>query len=227
MKHCLLAFLFPVITSSAEAQNTPSFSTNTDAIATSTAAAPTAKQQAGTKPAVRFGAKLGLNVSNTNFNRGFPKPATSIETTWKPGAVVGLFVQVPFSQKLSLQQEYLFSQMGGKVKSTGTEYRFNYLSLPVLLKYSLTPRFGIALGPQFDLLLQAKQKINGASTTITHDTEERSISATAGAEFYVLDNLSLNLRYLYGLNHVGLSQRSGNPTEFKYEMAQLSATVTF
>jgi len=178
------------------------------------------------KPKVRFGARLGANVTNTNFNQGFPRPAEPVATQWKTGVVGGFFWQIPLRKNLFLQQEYLFSQMGGAVKSTSTTYQLRYLSLPLLLQYRFVPKLALVAGPQFDLLLQAKQQVNGATTTITHDTEERSIGATAGLEFYLTNRLSLDARYMQGLNHVGIGQRS-SVQEFKHQMVQVAAVVRF
>ncbi|OUJ73806.1 hypothetical protein BXP70_12575 [Hymenobacter crusticola] len=178
------------------------------------------------KKAVRFGAKLGVNFANMNFNQGFPKPVTPIETTWKTGAVAGFFLQIPLLPKLSLQQEYLFSQLGAARTSTATTYRLRYLSLPLLLQYKVLPKLAFVAGPQFDLLLQATARTNGATTTITHDTEERSIGATAGLSFYITDHISLDARYLQGLNHIGIGQRS-DVLEFKHQMVQVAAAVRF
>lgn len=180
-----------------------------------------------TRPAkVQFGAKIGLNLSNTNFNRGFPAPAVPVETTWQPGFGVGFLVQVPVGRGFSLQQEYLFSQLGGKVSATGTAYTLRYLSLPLLLKYGISPRLAVLAGPQADLLIQANQQVSGTTTDITHDTEERSVGATAGLEYYLLPRLSLMARYVHGLNHIGLGQRSA-VTEFKFEAVQLSVDARF
>lgn len=175
---------------------------------------------------VRFGAKIGLNVSNTDFNRGVPAPVVPVGTKWKSGIAIGFLVQVPISKAFSLQQEYVFSQMGGEVTESGTAYKFSYLSLPVFLKYGFLSRFAVLAGPQFDLLIQAKQQVSGTTSDITHDTEERSIGAIVGLECYVLKNLSLTGRYMHGLNHIGIGQRS-DITEFMYESVQFAAEVKF
>ncbi|TPG61746.1 porin family protein [Hymenobacter nivis] len=176
---------------------------------------------------VRFGAKVGLNLSNTDFNRGFPAPAVPVETSWRPGFAAGFTLQVPVGQRgLSVQQEYLFSQLGGRVSATGTTYTLRYLSLPLLLKYGVSRRLAVLAGPQADLLIQANQQVGGTTTDITHDTEERSVGATAGLEYFLGPRLSVTARYVHGLNHVGLGQRSA-VTEFKFEAVQLSADVKF
>ncbi|WP_324672717.1 outer membrane beta-barrel protein [Hymenobacter sp. GOD-10R] len=185
-----------------------------------------ADEPPGEKAAVRFGARLGANITNTNFNQGFPKPVVSVETTWKAGVMAGFFWQIPLRKNLFLQQEYLFSQMGGAEKSTGTTYQLRYLSLPLLLQYKPLSKLAFVVGPQFDLLLQAKERTNGTTTTITHDTEERSFGATAGLEFYITNGFSLQARYMQGLNHIGIGQRS-DVQEFKHQMVQVATAIRF
>jgi opacity protein-like surface antigen len=180
----------------------------------------------GRKLPVRFGLRLGLNHSNTNFNQGEPKPTVPVETTWQTGFLVGALVQVDLANKLALQQEYLLVQQGGKVNNSNTQYRLRYLSLPLLLKYRVVPRLALVAGPQFDLLLDARQETAGQTTGITHDTEERGLGATAGLEVQLWRGLSLSARYLQGLNHVGIGQRSA-VQEFKWQSAQVAAEVRF
>lgn len=173
---------------------------------------------------VHFGASLGANLTHMNFNRGYPKPATPINTSWKPGIAVGALVQVPIYGRFSFQQEYLFSQMGSQLKDSGLIYRLAYLSLPTTLRVRVLPRLALLAGPQFDLLIKAQTENNNQTIDITHDTEERSVGTTAGLEYYLLPQLSLNARYLHGFNHVGIGQRSA-VQEFKYEMVQLVVSV--
>jgi opacity protein-like surface antigen len=175
---------------------------------------------------VRFGAKIGLNISNTDFNRGVPAPIVPVDTKWKPGIAVGFLIQIPISKALSLQQEYLFSQMGGEIKNSGTEYKFSYLSLPLFMKYRFLSRFAVFAGPQLDLLIQAKQQVSGTNSDITHDTEERSVGAVAGVEYHVLRNMSFTGHYMHGLNHIGIGQRS-DIMEFMYESVQFATEIKF
>lgn len=174
----------------------------------------------------RFGFRAGANFSHINFAKGSPPPTVPINTTWGAGITFGFLLLVPLSEKFFIQPEYMFSQMGGEVKSSKTVYKLNYFSMPVFLKYQLNERFSLMTGPQFDVLLNSKMKVNGSSTDITHDTEERSIGAVAGIEFQIIESLSLCARYMQGLNHIGLGQRS-NVQEFKYEMTQMTACVKF
>ncbi|MGI4744151.1 MAG: outer membrane beta-barrel protein [Janthinobacterium lividum] len=178
------------------------------------------------KSGVSFGAKLGVNYSNTNFNQGSPKPVVPVATTWKTGFAGGFWVRLPVHGKFAVQQEYLFSQLSGEISNGGPRYTLRYLSLPLLLRYALVPRVALVAGPQFDLLINSQQDSSGQKTTITHDTEERGIGATAGVEVSLLPNFSLNARYLQGLNHIGIGQRS-TVQEFKFQSVQVTLDARF
>ena len=174
----------------------------------------------------KFGFRAGANFCHFNFAKGSPPPATPIETSWEPGINLGFLMVVPITGQLFCQTEYLYSQMSGKIKGTKTAYHLDYFSLPVFLKYQLLEKFSLMAGPQFDLLIGAKKIDEGTSTNITHDTEERSISVTAGVEYQFTNSLGVAARYMHGLNHIGIGQRS-DVQEFKLESFQLSAFVKF
>lgn len=174
----------------------------------------------------RFGFKIGTNISHINFAKGSPPPTIPVPTSWEAGITFGFLMQVPLSGSLSIQPEYLFSQMGGNVKSSGVDYKLNYFSMPIFLRYKASKKFALLAGPQFDILVSAKKIASGSSTNITHDTEERSIGATAGIEYQIIEPLSLCARYMSGLNNIGFGQRS-NVQEFKYELVQFTVCVKF
>lgn len=174
----------------------------------------------------RFGFIAGTDISNMNFNGGFPMPSVRVESSWKSGVAFGFLLRIPLAKNLYLQPEYRYTQRRGTDKSIGMNYRVDYLSLPVLLTYNLSGRFALVAGPQPELLIQAKAFNSEVDSTITHDVEERSIGVTAGCNFQLYKSLALSSRYFLGLNHVGLGQRS-NVKEFKYQAVSLSLEVDF
>ncbi|MEP7143931.1 MAG: porin family protein [Ferruginibacter sp.] len=174
----------------------------------------------------RFGIKAGVNFSHINFAKGVPPPVVPIETSWGAGINIGFLMLVHITGDLYFQPEYAYSQMSGQVKSSNTVYKLNYFSIPIFLKYQLQEKIFLVAGPQFDLLVNAKKSVNGISANITHDTEERSVAVTAGIEYQLTETFSVVARYMHGLNHIGLGQRS-DIQEFKYEMVQLMVCVKF
>ncbi len=178
------------------------------------------------QPAVKFGLKAGLNYSNMNFNKGFPAPEVPIKSSWKPGFVFGVLMEVPLYENFYIQPEYLFSQLEGGNTQSGVNYSMSYLSLPVLFKYKITSALALLAGPQFDLLIKAEQQGGSGDSNITHDTEERSIAAAAAIELNVFESLGFTAGFMHGFNHIGIGQRSA-VKEFKYESATITATYKF
>lgn len=171
----------------------------------------------------RFGTRIGANVSHINFAKG--APPSDIRTTWEPGVVVGVYIAVPLTKKLSLQPEYLFSQMNSAIDENDFLFKLSYLSMPIFLKYKVTQKLVLMAGPQFDLLINARSNSN-SKQDLTHDIEERNIAATIGMEFALWKTLAIGGRYMHGINHIAFRQ-SGVVREFKFEMVQISGSFSF
>ena len=174
----------------------------------------------------KFGVVAGANFSHMNFNKGVPRPPEHVKTNWKPGVFFGFTLQVPVTDNLSIQPQYLFSRLGGEVGDSGIDYQLNYFSMPVFLRYQFSPRVAVMAGPQLDLLINAKKDSSGRSYNITHDTEERSFGVVAGVDIGIWNALGVNLRFMQGLNHIGIGQRS-ELKEFKYELLQAGMSFRF
>ncbi len=174
----------------------------------------------------KFGVKAGINYSLMNFNKAFLPPDPSVKNTWKPGFSLGALLQLPLNRSLTFQPEYIFTQMRGEDDRIKTAYTISYLTLPLILKIAVANSIAIIAGPQFDLLISAKEKNNGSVTTITHDTEERNISGIAGLEVELSDSFFFDARYLQGFNHIGLGQRTATK-EFKWAGVSLAVGIHF
>jgi hypothetical protein len=173
-----------------------------------------------------FGFQAGIQISNMNFNLGSTAPDTTIAASWKVGFNFGFILSVPLSEKFTLQPEYSFARRYGTDNSVGIDYRLDYLSMPVLVKYQISDQFALVAGPQLELLINAQSTENGEDADITHDVEERSIGIVGGLEFNVNETFFLTARYMQGLNHIGIYQRT-NVKEFKYELASFTAGFRF
>jgi hypothetical protein len=175
----------------------------------------------------RFGFQAGADISNMNFKLGSTATVNTLQSSWKPGFTFGFTIQVPLSEKLTLQPEYSFTSRYGTDNSTGIDYRLDYLSMPLLLKYLATKKFVFFAGPQLELLINAQSTNKGEKTDITHVVEERSIGIVCGLEFDITGTFFISGRYFQGFNNIGIYQRSGDVKEFKYQLASLTAGIRF
>ena len=174
-----------------------------------------------------FGFQAGVNISNMNFNLGSTAPDTTIKAAWKPGFTFGFILQIPLSEKFSLQPEYSFTRRSGTNNGIEIDYRLDYLSMPLLLKYLMSKRFAFFAGPQFELLVNAQSINKGEKVDITHVVEERSIGIVGGLDVNISNVYFISGRYFQGFNNIGIYQRSSDVKEFKYQLVSLTAGVRF
>ena len=174
---------------------------------------------------VKFGVRAGANFSHMDFSKGSPPPEIPIITNWKPGIVAGFVVIIPLTERLFFQPEYLFTQEGGEIDAMSTSYRFNYLSLPILIKWEFK-NFHLVGGPQFALLIDAEKKVEGKVSSSTKEVEERNISLSGGLGLRLYKSLELEGRYIIGYNHVGLDMNQGFQ-EFKFQTLHFSLAYYF
>jgi len=175
---------------------------------------------------ISFGVKLGINRARMNFNKGFPFNDYPFKQPWKSGFTIGGFLNIPLNEKYSIHQEYNYTKIRGDYIPFEATIHLHYLSIPVLIKYSLTKDLQIIAGPQFDLLITGKQTIGNLSEDITKSTEERNIGINLGLQYYVNSSLFIEGRFMHGLNDIGLWQRNGI-REFKHEVFLLSIGYIF
>jgi opacity protein-like surface antigen len=165
---------------------------------------------------IKFGAKLGLNVSN------FSGDVTDSKSLI--GAQIGGFAEIAISDKFAIQPELLFSMQGAKTNYSETDVdysyseasktKLNYLNIPVLAKYSLSEKFSILAGPQFGILMSAKEDFD-VSETISGVTDSYSESVDAkdfyktlalsfnlGATYSITENIFVDARYNLGLSSI-------------------------
>jgi hypothetical protein len=174
-----------------------------------------------------FGFQAGVILSNMNFNLGSTAPDTTIKSIWKPGFTFGFILQIPLIEKLSLQPEYSFTRRYGADQSIATDFRLDYFSMPLLLKYLISNRFDLIAGPQFELLINAQSTNKGENSDITHVVEERCIGVVGGLEVDLANSFFISGRYFQSFNNIGIWQRSGDVKEFKYQLVSLTAGIRF
>jgi hypothetical protein len=156
--------------------------------------------KSGKKRWGHFGFKTGANFS------GFRLVGVETQTadaSGRTGFVFGVIEKIPLAEKFDLQLEFLYSAMGGDI-ATGVglkdEYKLNYFSIPVLLKFSFFDGVKIIGGPQLDFIIKAKKINGGYIYNHTDNLNATSVAVTAGLEKWFGKYVMLQARYMYGIN---------------------------
>ncbi|MDP4149382.1 MAG: porin family protein [Bacteroidota bacterium] len=165
---------------------------------------------------VEFGLKGGLNESeimtsdqqfvvvngNTQQLRNFPRV----------GFHGGVLVSIPLSKKFSFQPEAMFSTQGangkptlGYLVSATEEYRFNYIDVPLLLKYTFPSGLFLETGPQIGYLVSVDidEDVVGSYYTSHYHPKSQykstDLSWALGAGYLSPVNVGFDIRYNLGL----------------------------
>ena len=168
--------------------------------------------------AQQFGIKAGMNVSSLSKDSSLSDQGSKI------GFNAGLFMNAPLAENFSIQPELLYSQMGEKYNQTigSTTYarskHLDYVTVPVMFQYKATPAFYLEAGPEFGLLVSAKNKFTNESTNNTinesanykDDLNTFNFGLGIGAGYYFTQNVGLTARYVAGLTDVAKNRPSGS-----------------
>ena len=165
-----------------------------------------------------FGLKAGANYSNfTNAN--FP-------TDPLVGFHAGATVAFKITDNFLIQEEFLFSTQGAKIKGGALEdqdLKLNYISVPFLFKYRTHSGFYVEAGPQFGM--KASEKVAGLSTG--DFAKKVDLAAAGGIGFQTKIGLGIGARYVYGLSKVSDFDFSGVKNDFKNNNIQASIFYVF
>ncbi len=126
-----------------------------------------------------------------------------LEAKWKWGYAAGLFLNFPLGNVVSIEPQALYSIVGSKAELSGIEsfdQQLGYLSVPLFIKFHLGEYVALAVGPQFDFKLSAKDKINDVSNK--DDFKSTSIAGTGGIEFFPRARVTIYGRYIHGLTKI-------------------------
>ncbi len=155
------------------------------------------------KQKVMFGIKTGVNLSRFNLNGNLSDLVTS---DFRTGFVAGAFVNFPAKRSpISIQPEFLYSSMGGDLSSELKEkvnFRLNYFSIPVLIKFQFSKKLAAFAGPQVDAILYAEKEDNFGKFKITNSVDEFDTYLTGGFEYWIRRDIVLGARYMHGFKKV-------------------------
>lgn len=141
----------------------------------------------------KYGIKGGINFAELYGEDAIP------ESDRKVGYSLGAYMNLPMSNKFSIQPEAIWSLQGETSKDNG-RYKINYLNIPVMFKWK-EANFYYEVGPQLGILaISSSKSIPEEFRIDKFDTFDASVVIGLG---YVLDeDWSLGFRYAQGFTNL-------------------------
>lgn len=150
----------------------------------------------------QFGVKGGVNLANiTSDDVGDSDQLTSFH--------LGLFLEIPLSERFSFQPEVLYSGQGFSAFDNEAEYKIDYIQVPLMAKVYLVKGLYAEAGPQFGF--KVKEEIDydpgtdGGEIDINTDDsyiKDFDTNLALGVGYKFDNGLSLSGRYNLGLTNI-------------------------
>jgi len=139
-----------------------------------------------------FGVKAGVNLAM------MPAGASTSKELY--GLNAGLYFRG--TDPLTVQIEMLYSGQGGRfydvVTGQTADRRLHYLNGTLLLRYMPTETVGLVVGPQFGILLYAKE----GEVNISSQYESLDLGINVGTDYDVGHAFTFSFRYFHSLRKV-------------------------
>lgn len=179
---------------------------------------------------VKYALKGGLNIASLiDGENGYDA---------RGGFHIGGLVELKLSEKFYIQPELLFSQQGTKGKFSGfvgssfseieNTIKYDYLNIPVMLKFYITKEFSVLAGPQIGFLLTGKSKIKVDSVEVEVDAKDELNKVDFGCNFGVgydfTKNIFAEARYNLGFTEIA---KEDNVLNGRNEVIQISVGYKF
>lgn len=153
---------------------------------------------------IKIGVEAGVNVANWKEE---PDNGQVHELSTLTNFNAGAFVSIPLMKGLTLQPEIMYSGAGSKyAESDGDSgtYHFDYLNIPVLLKYTTSIGVFAEIGPQFGFVVSATNVDHTLSFTenIKSFYNQTDFSAVFGLGYISPFNLGIDARYNLGFTNL-------------------------
>ncbi len=167
----------------------------------------------------KFGVKAGANYAS----------AIGSDSDGSDGRIAyhfGGFAQIGITEKFAIQPELLYSLQGAQSEDdSDLKADFSYLNLPILAKIYATEGLSFYAGPQFGLLLSAKEDVFTKDDDIDVKDASKSIdiSGVFGTEYELAAGIRFGARYNLGLTKVSddkavvLNPVTGQTTTIDFE----------
>ncbi len=156
-----------------------------------------------------FGVKGGVNFATLTGD-----DADELDAKMKTGFHLGVLAEIMISDKFGIQPEVLYSSQGAKSDASVFEefgdvdvtLKLDYVAVPVMLKYFVSPGFSLEAGPQFSFLSKSEIEAEFGGETETEDlkddTESFDLGAALGVGYGLPQGFLVQARYVMGFSDV-------------------------
>lgn len=126
-----------------------------------------------------------------------------VDTSYRPGFLVGVFAWLPSNDRVALQPEFLYSQKRTKFTLDGIDATLtaDYLEFPVLLDVRLNTgpsRVALVVGPSVSFRARARLESGGESIDASDQLDRVDCAVVTGLAF-TAGRFELAGRYTWGL----------------------------
>jgi hypothetical protein len=176
---------------------------------------------------IRFGLTGGVNIANTinAYNSNYTTAAIA-------GFNAGLTMEIPLIYPLSFAPEALYSQKGFAAGTPDGNYtqRTNYIDVPLLAKFKLSPTFNFLIGPQLAIPVSTTQTFdNGFNITSesNYNTygQKTILDGVVGVSFDFNPNVELRARYTLDMQQN--QQNASYGGDYRNQVWQIGLGIKF
>ena len=141
----------------------------------------------------QFGLKGGVNIANLEVS-------DINEYDARTGFHVGGLVHIHVDDHWAVQPELVFSAQGAE--SGSTEFKLNYINIPVLLQYMTNSGFRLQTGPQLGFLVSAESEVGDVEVDIDDNLKSIDFSWAFGAGYLFASGFGIDARFNLGISDI-------------------------
>ena len=146
-----------------------------------------------------FGVKSGVNAHDWYFNNANSSTSSILFNQHKPklGYELGLTACQKLSQKISLNEEALFSQRNNMLSNNDWALKTQYLAIPVFLSFNVFKPLSIDLGGEYSRVV----KFQLANSEYLFDSKDFA-STLIGIRYNFLEKFNIHCRFVQTINKI-------------------------
>ena len=169
----------------------------------------------------RIGFKAGVNIASIGGDYTYGVGSFGSRT----GFHLGALVEVPINDKFSVQPEILYSAKGSNfdLSSGDTDFKLDYIDLPILGKYHIIQGLSAELGPVIGVLVKADYD----DEDVKDEFKSVDVGIGIGASYRLPMGVFFSLRYNKGVIDVNDSDDPFLDYKKQNNVFQASAGYSF